>query len=57
MSKPPPRKRNKANSAASSNSARPVNPEDPASVTIDVSAVVVPELTEDEQRDRLAALY
>lgn len=53
MNKPPPRKRNKATSAKSSNSERPVNPENPVSVTIDVSAVEVPELTEDEQSDRL----
>ncbi|WP_313954545.1 hypothetical protein [Aulosira sp. FACHB-615] len=42
---PPPSKRKKSTSAESS--------EDPASVTIDVPSVEVPELTEDEQRDLL----
>ncbi|WP_242040320.1 hypothetical protein [Anabaena subtropica] len=53
MSRSPSHKRNKAVSAASSNLQRPVNPGDPASVTIDVSAVEVPELSEEEERDRL----
>jgi hypothetical protein len=54
-------KRKKATSTASSNSEAPPNPvsedislqENPASVTIEVTAVEVPELTEQEQRDRL----
>lgn len=46
----PPRKR-KATSASSINS--DISPEDPASATIDVAAVEVPELTEQEQSDRL----
>ena len=57
----PPRKRNKATSAAftdSTSAANSVNEdisqqEDPASATITVSAVEVPELTEEEQSDRL----
>jgi hypothetical protein len=56
-----PHKRNKSASAASTNSTLAANStnedislqEDPASVTIDVSAVEVPELTEQEQGDRL----
>ncbi|MBD6620882.1 hypothetical protein FNW02_35410 [Komarekiella sp. 'clone 1'] len=49
----PPSKRKKAISAVSSNSTRPVNPDNPASVTIDVSAVEIPELSDEEQSDRL----
>jgi len=51
----PPRKR-KATSAASINSESPnsdISTENPTSVTIDVAAVEVPELTEQEQSDRL----
>ncbi|MBD2451376.1 hypothetical protein H6G76_30480 [Nostoc sp. FACHB-152] len=48
----PPRKRNKATISASTNPESPnsdiASLEDPASATIDVSAVEVPELTEDE---------
>ncbi|MBD2457297.1 hypothetical protein H6G80_24875 [Nostoc sp. FACHB-87] len=48
----PPNKRKKATSTSPLNS--DITPsENPASATIDVSAVEVPELTEDEQRDRL----
>jgi len=46
----PPRKR-KATSAASINS--DISTENPASVTIDVAAVEVPELTPEEHSDRL----
>jgi hypothetical protein len=57
----PPRNRNKATSAASTDltsAANSVNEdisqqEDPSSATIDVPAVEVPELTEQEQSDRL----
>lgn len=53
----PPRKPKKATSAASSKSKSPnsdIAPsEDPASATIDVAAVEVPELTEQELSDRL----
>jgi hypothetical protein len=57
----PPRKRNKATSAASTDSTSAANSvnedisqqEDPASATITVTAVEVPELTQEEQRDRL----
>nr|WP_322666227.1 hypothetical protein [Dendronalium sp. ChiSLP03b]MDZ8209005.1 hypothetical protein [Dendronalium sp. ChiSLP03b] len=53
----PPRKRKKSTIFASTNPESPnsdISPsEDPASATIDVPAVEVPELTEDEQRDRL----
>jgi hypothetical protein len=57
----PPSRRNKATSAASTDSTSPANSAngdisqqvDPASATITVSAVEVPELTEEEQRDRL----
>lgn len=49
----PPRKRKKSTSAESSYSTRPVNPDNPASVTIDVSAVEIPELSDEEQSDRL----
>ncbi len=57
----PPRKRKKATSDASNNSKTPSNstnedislPEDPALATITVPAVEVPELTEQEQSDRL----
>ncbi|MEJ6487753.1 hypothetical protein N0Y54_42045 [Nostoc punctiforme UO1] len=57
----PPRKRNKATSATSDDSKTPpdsVNEdisfqEDPASATIDVTAVEIPELTEQEISDRL----
>ncbi|MBG1268329.1 hypothetical protein [Nostoc sp. WHI] len=57
----PPSKRKKAISAAKSDSKAPVNSVnedisqqvDPASATITVSAVEVPELTEEEQSDRL----
>ncbi|MHC5915594.1 MAG: hypothetical protein ACYTXE_32400 [Nostoc sp.] len=57
----PPRKRNKATSAASDDSKTPpdsVNEdislqEDPASATITVTAVEIPELTEQEESDRL----
>jgi hypothetical protein len=57
----PPARRNKATSAASTDStsaASSVNEdisqqEDPGSATITVTAVEVPELTEEEQRDRL----
>ncbi len=60
MNKPPAR-RNKATSAASTDSTSTANSanedisqqEDPGSATITVTAVEVPELTEDEQRDRL----
>ncbi|RCJ41336.1 hypothetical protein A6770_36075 [Nostoc minutum NIES-26] len=48
MNQPP--KRRKTTSAASSNLEPPKNP---ALVTIDINAVEVPELTEQEQRDRL----
>ncbi|BBD63048.1 hypothetical protein NIES2109_58980 (plasmid) [Nostoc sp. HK-01] len=48
----PPHKRKKTTSTSPLNS--DITPsEDPASATIDVPAVEVPELTEDEQRDRL----
>ncbi|MBD2249596.1 hypothetical protein H6G26_41215, partial [Nostoc sp. FACHB-888] len=52
----PPRKRNKATSASSSNDTPPDNQdleENPATATIDVTAVEIPELTEQEIRDRL----
>ena len=52
----PPRKRNKATSASSSDNTPPDNQdleENPAIATITVSAVEVPELTEQEQSDRL----
>jgi hypothetical protein len=57
----PPRKRNKATSAASSDSTLPDDQdlediflqENPASATITVTAVEVEELSEAEQRDRL----
>lgn len=53
----PPRKRNKATSTTPTNSESPnldIAPsEDPASAIIDVPAVEIPELTEQEQRDRL----
>lgn len=56
----PPSKRKKATFAASTDSEAPAsstenssNQEDPASATITVSAVEVPELTEQEIRDRL----
>ncbi|MBU7587335.1 MAG: hypothetical protein KAF91_31605 [Nostoc sp. TH1S01] len=54
----PPFKRKKDTISTFSNPETPSNSdiassEDPASATIDVSAVEVPELTEDEQRDRL----
>ncbi len=60
MPKPPPR-RNKATSAASTDSTSVANSvnedisqqEGPGSATITVTAVEVPELTEEEQRDRL----
>jgi hypothetical protein len=56
-----PHKRNKSASAASTNSTSAANStnddislqEDPTSVIIDVSAVEVPELTPEEERDRL----
>ncbi|BAZ33856.1 hypothetical protein NIES4074_63700 (plasmid) [Cylindrospermum sp. NIES-4074] len=54
---PPPRKRKKATSAASSNPGLPnsdiASSEDPSSAIIDVPAVEVPELTEQEHSDRL----
>ncbi|WP_193199923.1 hypothetical protein [Nostoc sp. MG11] len=61
MTKPPPRKRNKSTSTASTNSTSAANSDNPDVspqdnqdfVTIDVSAVEVPELSEEEQRDRL----
>lgn len=53
----PPSNRKKATSATSSNPESPTSDiplsEDPASATIDVVAVEVPELTEQEQSDRL----
>lgn len=57
----PPRKRNKATSAASSDSTLPDDQdledislqENPALATINVTAVEIPELTEQEQSDRL----
>lgn len=52
----PPRKRKKATSASSINPESPnsdISTEDPASATIDVVAVEVPELTSEEQSDRL----
>jgi hypothetical protein len=57
----PPKERKKDISASSSNSTSPDNPvnqdisqeENPSTATITVTAVEVPELTEDEQRDRL----
>ncbi|MEH1867396.1 MAG: hypothetical protein V7K69_20630 [Nostoc sp.] len=52
----PPSKRNKATSASSSDNTPPDNQdleENPATATITVSAVEVPELTEQEQSDRL----
>jgi hypothetical protein len=52
---PPPRKR-KPTSAASINPESPnsdISTEDPASATIDVAAVEVPELTPEEQSDRI----
>ncbi|ODG97950.1 hypothetical protein A4S05_11190 [Nostoc sp. KVJ20] len=57
----PPRKRKKATSGASSGSEPPASSTnedisqqvDPATATITVTAVEVPELTEEEQRDRL----
>lgn len=57
MNTPLRRKRNKSTSATFNNPTSPnsdIAPsENPASAIIDVSAVEVPELTEDEQRDRL----
>nr|WP_306297104.1 hypothetical protein [Nostoc sp. C057] len=61
MMNKPPRRRKKATSGASADSASAANSvnedisqqEDPGSATIDVTAVEVPELTEEEQRDRL----
>jgi hypothetical protein len=61
MNRPPSHKRNKSASVASTNSTSAANStnediflqEDPASATITVSAVEVPELTEQEQSDRL----
>jgi hypothetical protein len=60
MTKPPPHKRNKATSAASTDSTSAANSvnedisqqEDPGSATITVSAVEVPELTEQEISDK-----
>lgn len=55
MNNSPP-KRKKATSTASHNSESPnsdISTEDPASATIDVTAVEVPELTSEEQSDRL----
>jgi hypothetical protein len=56
MNNPPP-KRKKATSAISSNPESLISDislsEDSASATIDVTAVEIPELTEEEQRDRL----
>ncbi len=57
----PPSKRKKAISAAKSDSKAPVNSVnedisqqvDPASATITVNAVEIPELTQEEQSDRL----
>ncbi|RCJ39603.1 hypothetical protein A6770_38680 [Nostoc minutum NIES-26] len=53
----PPHKRKKATISASTNPKSPnsdISPtQNPASAIIDVPAVEVPELTEDEQRDRL----
>ncbi|WP_292697811.1 MULTISPECIES: hypothetical protein [unclassified Nostoc] len=52
----PPRKRNKATSASSSDDTPPDNQdleENPATATITVTAVEVTELTEEEQSDRL----
>jgi hypothetical protein len=52
----PPRKRNKATSASSSDDTPPDNQdleENPATATITVSAVEVTELTQEEQSDRL----
>ncbi|MDZ7950746.1 hypothetical protein [Nostoc sp. DedQUE09] len=54
----PPRKRKQATSAALSNPELPINSditpsENPASTIIDIAAVEVPELTEQEQSDRL----
>ncbi|MBN3922516.1 hypothetical protein [Nostoc sp. NMS4] len=57
----PPSRRNKATSATSTDSTSAANSvnedisqqEDPGSATITISAVEVPELTEEEQRDRL----
>ncbi|MEH2022690.1 hypothetical protein [Nostoc sp.] len=54
MNKPPP-KRNKATSASSSEDTPPDNQdieENPATATITVSAVEVPELTNQEQSDK-----
>ncbi|MBW4557129.1 MAG: hypothetical protein KME59_14510 [Trichormus sp. ATA11-4-KO1] len=58
MTKKPSSKSNKAASTNSTSAANSTNDdislqEDPASVTIDVTAVEVPELTEEEERDRL----
>ncbi|YAF99110.1 MAG: hypothetical protein AB3A66_29430 (plasmid) [Nodularia sp. CChRGM 3473] len=58
MTKKPSSKSNKAASTDSTSAANSVNEdislqEDPGSVTIDVTAVEVPELTEEEQSDRL----
>ncbi|MDZ8139795.1 MAG: hypothetical protein RM049_31665 [Nostoc sp. DedQUE04] len=61
MMNKPPRRRKKATSGASADSASAANSakedisqqEDPGSATITVTAVEIPELTEDEQRDRL----
>lgn len=57
MNSPPRRKRNKSTSLTFNNPESPnsdiASSEVPASAIIDVSAVEVPELTEDEQRDRL----
>ncbi|QFS52529.1 Benzoyl-CoA reductase/2-hydroxyglutaryl-CoA dehydratase subunit, BcrC/BadD/HgdB [Nostoc sphaeroides CCNUC1] len=52
----PPSSRKKATSAVSSDSTLPdglAEEENPALATINVTAVEVPELTEEEQRDRL----
>ncbi|MBE9211056.1 hypothetical protein IQ244_32145 [Nostoc sp. LEGE 06077] len=48
---PPPRKRNKESTSAASSTSN--SPEDPASATIDIPAVEIPELTPEEQSDRL----
>ncbi|MBW4689858.1 MAG: hypothetical protein KME40_33445 [Komarekiella atlantica HA4396-MV6] len=61
MTKPPPCKRKKATSAASGDSTPPDNlaqenisqEQNPATATITVTAVEIPELTEQEQSDRL----
>ncbi|WGV29105.1 hypothetical protein [Halotia branconii] len=60
MSKPPPRRKKttrvasgKPKPATDSAKKKPSRQDEPASVTIDVSAVEVPELTPEEERDRL----